>query len=117
MAAEYLAGPRRAGPGRAAAGGPARARGGARPAGGAEELTGAWRTLFERIADRGPTVLVFEDLHWAEPGLLDFIEGLLRAARNRPILVLALARPELIDERPSFGAHAPEPHPARPRRR
>ena len=72
--------------------------------GNAEELTGAWRTLFERIADRGTTVLVFEDLHWADPGLLDFIEGLLSASRNRPILVLALARPELIDDRPGFGA-------------
>jgi class 3 adenylate cyclase len=72
--------------------------------GSAEELTAAWRTLFERIADRGTTVLVFEDLHWADPGLLDFIEGLLSASRNRPILVLALARPELIDDRPGFGA-------------
>jgi class 3 adenylate cyclase len=72
--------------------------------GSAEELTGAWRTLFERIADRGTTVLVFEDLHWADPGLLDFVEGLLSASRNRPILVLALARPELIDDRPGFGA-------------
>jgi class 3 adenylate cyclase/tetratricopeptide (TPR) repeat protein len=72
--------------------------------GSTEELTAAWRTLFERIADRGPTVLVFEDLHWADPGLLDFIEGLLNAARNRPIMVLALARLELIDERPTFGA-------------
>ena len=74
------------------------------PAGGAEELTAAWRTLFERIADRGPTVLVFEDLHWAEGGLLDFIEGLLGAARSRPILVLALTRPELIEARPTWGA-------------
>ena len=75
-----------------------------RAEGSAEELTGAWRTLFERIADRGTTVLVFEDLHWADPGLLDFVEGLLTAARNRPILVLALARPELIEDRPGFGA-------------
>ena len=73
-------------------------------AGSAEELTAAWRTLFERIADQGTTVLVFEDLHWADAGLLDFIEGLLSASRNRPILVLALARPELIDDRPAFGA-------------
>jgi tetratricopeptide (TPR) repeat protein len=69
-----------------------------------EELTAAWRTLFERIADRGPTVLVFEDLHWADAGLLDFIEGLLSSARNRPIMVLALAQPELIEQRPTFGA-------------
>ncbi len=72
--------------------------------GSAEELTAGWRTLFERIADQGPTVLVFEDLHWADPGLLDFIEGLLVSARTRPMMVLALAHPELIDERPTFGA-------------
>ncbi len=76
----------------------------AAPPGGSEELTAAWRTLFERIADRGPTVLVFEDLHWADSGLLDFVEGLLAAARARPILVLALARPELIAARPTWGA-------------
>ena len=73
-------------------------------AGSSEELTAAWRTLFERIADRGPTVLVFEDLQWADPGLIDFIEGLLTSARNRPIMVLVLARPDFIDERPTFGA-------------
>ena len=76
----------------------------AAPPGGAEELAAAWRTLFERIADHGPTVLVFEDLHWAESGLLDFIEGLLAAGRSRPILVLALARPELMEARPTWGA-------------
>ena len=73
-------------------------------AGTAEELTAAWRTLFERIADRGPTILVFEDLQWADQGLIDFIEGLLTSARNRPIMVLVLARPELVEERPTFGA-------------
>jgi class 3 adenylate cyclase len=73
------------------------------PPGGAEELTAAWRTLFERIADRGPTVLVFEDLHWAEGGLLDFVEGLLASARSKPILVIALARPELLERRPAWG--------------
>ena len=76
----------------------------AAPPGGAEELTAAWRTLFERIADHGPTVLVFEDLHWAESGLLDFIEGLLGAGRSRPILVVALARPDLMETRPTWGA-------------
>ena len=72
--------------------------------GSAEELTAAWRTLFERIADRGPTILVFEDLHWADAGLLDFIENLLASARSKPILVLALARPELMESRPTWGA-------------
>jgi predicted ATPase len=74
------------------------------PPGGAEELTAAWRTLFERIADLGPTVLVFEDLHWADDALLDFIESLLGAGRSRPIFVVALARPELIARRPTWGA-------------
>jgi class 3 adenylate cyclase len=74
------------------------------PAGSTEELTAAWRTLFERIADRGTTVLVFEDLHWADPGLLDFIEALLGGTRARAILVIALTRPELIETRPTWGA-------------
>ncbi len=74
------------------------------PSGSAEELTAAWRTLFERIADRGTTVLVFEDLHWADPGVLDFIEALLGGARPRPIVVIVLARPELIEARPTWGA-------------
>ena len=72
--------------------------------GSAEELTAAWRTLFERVADQGTTVLVFEDLHWADPGLLDFIEGLLAGARSRPILAIALARPELLAARPAWGS-------------
>jgi hypothetical protein len=76
----------------------------AAPPGSTEELTGAWRTLFERIAERGTTVLVFEDLHWADPGLLDFIEGLLGGTRPRAILVIVLTRPELIDNRPTWGA-------------
>jgi class 3 adenylate cyclase/tetratricopeptide (TPR) repeat protein len=102
MAAEYVPDPDERGrvePRLAALLGLAEASGGSH-----EELTAAWRTLFERVADRGTTVLVFEDLHWAESGLLDFIEGLLTAARNRPILVLALARPELTEDRPAFGA-------------
>ena len=74
------------------------------PAGSTEELTAAWRTLFERIADRGTTVLVFEDLHWADPGLLDFIEALLGGSRARAILVIALTRPELIETRPTWGS-------------
>ena len=48
-----------------------------------EELFGAWRRYVERIADLGTTVLVFEDLHWADPGLLDFIESLLGGRARR----------------------------------
>ena len=74
--------------------------------GGRDVLFAGWRMLFERIAARGTTVLVFEDLQWADDGLLDFIERLLEVARNAPILVVTLARPELIDRRPGWGATA-----------
>ena len=43
----------------------------------ADQLFGAWRTFFERIAEKGPVVLLFEDMHFADPGLLDFIDHLL----------------------------------------
>ncbi|MEO6577648.1 MAG: adenylate/guanylate cyclase domain-containing protein [Candidatus Limnocylindria bacterium] len=69
-----------------------------------EALFSAWRTYFERIAERGTTVLVFEDLQWADAGLLDFIEHLLEWSRSRPIYVITLARPELLDRRPGWGA-------------
>ena len=69
-----------------------------------EELFAAWRRFFERLADDAPTVLVFEDLQWADAGLLDFIEHLGTWTREHPILVLTLARPELLDARPTWGA-------------
>ena len=74
------------------------------PPGGREELFGAWRRFVERIAERGTTVLVFEDLHWADPGLLDFVESLLAWSRSSPLLVVCLARPELAERRPGWGA-------------
>ncbi|MGE5461149.1 MAG: adenylate/guanylate cyclase domain-containing protein, partial [Solirubrobacterales bacterium] len=74
-----------------------------RPQGEREELFSAWRTFFERISEQGPTVMVFEDLQWADPGLLDFIESLLEWTRNRPILMITLARPELADRRADWG--------------
>jgi hypothetical protein len=72
------------------------------PAGGRDVLFAAWRILFERIAERGTTILLFEDLHWADGGLLDFIDHLLSSARGVPLLVLTLARPELFDRRPDW---------------
>jgi len=75
-----------------------------RPAGGGEELFAAWRTFFERIADRGTVAMVFEDVQWADAGLLDFVESLLEWSRNRPIFVVTLSRPELTDRRPNWGA-------------
>ncbi len=69
-----------------------------------EDLFSAWRLFFERIADERPVILVFEDLQWADTGLLDFIEYLLEWSRNHPIFVLALSRPELAERRPGFGS-------------
>ena len=69
-----------------------------------ENLFSAWRILFERLAERDPVVLVFEDMQWADAGLLDFIEYLLEWSRSHPLFVLALARPDLAEKRPSWGA-------------
>jgi class 3 adenylate cyclase len=69
-----------------------------------ENLFSAWRILFERLAEQSPTVLVFEDMQWADAGLLDFLEYLLEWSRSLPLFVLVLARPEFIDKRPSWGA-------------
>jgi class 3 adenylate cyclase/tetratricopeptide (TPR) repeat protein len=69
-----------------------------------EELFSAWRTFFERIAERGTTVLVFEDLQWADPGLVDFIESIVEWSRTRALFVLTLSRPELLQRRPTWGA-------------
>ena len=71
---------------------------------GGQQLFGAWRTFFERMAATGPVVMVFEDLHHSDPGLLDFIDHLLEWSRALPILIVTLARPELVDRRPDWGA-------------
>ena len=68
-----------------------------------DDLFAAWRLFFECLADDQSTVLVFEDLQWADAGLLDFIEYLVEWARSKPIFVLGLARPELAGRRPAFG--------------
>ena len=68
------------------------------------DLYAAWRIFFERLAAEGLTVLVFSDLQWADPGLLDFIDYLLDWARTSPILVLTLSRPELEERRPGWGS-------------
>jgi predicted ATPase/class 3 adenylate cyclase len=69
-----------------------------------ENLFSAWRIFFERLADTDPTILVFEDLHWADDALLDFVEYLLDWSRDRPIFILTTARPELLERRPTWGA-------------
>jgi len=72
--------------------------------GGTEQLFAAWRTFFERIAADGTVLLLFEDLHWADAGLLDFIDHLLEWSRGYPIYVVTLTRPELLERRTSWGA-------------
>jgi len=73
---------------------------------GREDLFDAWRTFLEHVAERRPLVLVLEDLHWADDGLLDFVEHLTRWAQG-PIAVLALARPELLERRLSWADGVP----------
>ncbi len=69
-----------------------------------EDLFSAWRRLFELLAAERPLVAVFEDLHWADTGLLDFVEYLLEWSRDFPIFVITVARPELLERRATWGA-------------
>jgi len=71
---------------------------------GADQLFGAWRTFFERLAATAPVVMVFEDHHFADSGLLDFVDHLLEWSRSYPIYVVTLSRPELLEKRPDWGA-------------
>jgi len=68
-----------------------------------EESFAAWRRFFEAVAEREPLVLVFEDLHWADPGVLDFVDHLVDWSSGVPLLVLCTARPELLERRPDWG--------------
>nr|MBA3383196.1 AAA family ATPase [Actinomycetota bacterium] len=78
---------------------------------GADETTGdrrgeafaAWRRFFEALGEQRPLVLVFEDLHWADDGLLDFVDHLVDWLSDVPVLVVATARPELLSRRPAWG--------------
>ena len=71
---------------------------------GSEQLFGAWRTFFERLAATAPVVMVFEDHHNADTGLLDFVDHLLEWSKGVPIYVVTLSRPELLERRPDWGA-------------
>jgi class 3 adenylate cyclase/tetratricopeptide (TPR) repeat protein len=67
----------------------------------------AWRHFLEAIAEQRPLVLVFEDLHWADEGLFDFIDHLVDWAGGVPILVVCTARPELLTRRAGWGGGKP----------
>jgi class 3 adenylate cyclase/tetratricopeptide (TPR) repeat protein len=77
--------------------------GAALAAGGSEDIFLAVRRALEQRARERPLALVLEDIHWAEPTLLDLLEHLVDWSRDAPILLLCLARPELLDERPAWG--------------
>ena len=67
------------------------------------EAFAAWRRLLEALAEQGPLVLIFEDLHWADDGLLDFVDSLAEWVTDVPMLVVGTARPELLERRPGWG--------------
>jgi class 3 adenylate cyclase/tetratricopeptide (TPR) repeat protein len=69
-----------------------------------EENFTAWLRFLEEVAARGPTVLVFEDLHWADDALLAFLEYFASHVAEVPLLLIATARPELFETHPSFAA-------------
>jgi class 3 adenylate cyclase/tetratricopeptide (TPR) repeat protein len=71
------------------------------------EAFAAWRRFFEALAETGPLVLVFEDLHFADDGLLDFLDHLVDWASGVPILIVCSARPELLARRPGWGGGKP----------
>jgi class 3 adenylate cyclase/tetratricopeptide (TPR) repeat protein len=72
-----------------------------------DEAFPAWRRFVEALAEQRPFVLVFEDLHWADEGLLDFIDYLVDWVTDVPLLVVCSARPELLARRPGWGGGKP----------
>ena len=68
-----------------------------------DSLFAGWRLFLERLAQRAPVVMVFEDAQDADPGLLDFLDHLLQWAADLPLFMLVLARPELHEQRPAWG--------------
>jgi class 3 adenylate cyclase/tetratricopeptide (TPR) repeat protein len=72
-----------------------------------DEAFAAWRRFFEGLAEERPLVLVFEDLHWADEDLLDFVDHLVDWAGEVPLLVVGTARPELLARRPDWGGGKP----------
>jgi class 3 adenylate cyclase/tetratricopeptide (TPR) repeat protein len=69
----------------------------------AEEIAWGFRKLLEQAAQEQPLVVVFDDLQWAEETLLDLVEHVADLSRDAPILLLCMARPDLLERRPSWG--------------
>ena len=70
---------------------------------GQPEIAWAAREFVDELADVQPLILVFEDIHWAEEPLLELIDHLAQWVRERALLIVCLARPELLDVRPGWG--------------
>jgi len=68
-----------------------------------EDIPWAVRKLLETAAQSSPVVAVFDDIHWGEPTFLDLLEHVADLSREAPLLLLCLARPELLDRRPGWG--------------
>ena len=73
-----------------------------------EELGWAVRRFFEHLGAQGPLVVVIDDVHWAEPLLLELVEQLVATIRDRPVLFVVTARPVLLEEHESFATGLPE---------
>jgi class 3 adenylate cyclase/predicted ATPase len=71
------------------------------------EAFAAWRRFLESLGEQRPLVLVFEDLHFANDGLLDFVDHFADWATGVPVLIVGTARPELLARRPSWGGGKP----------
>jgi class 3 adenylate cyclase/tetratricopeptide (TPR) repeat protein len=69
-----------------------------------EEIAWGFRKLFEALAATGPLIVVFDDLHWAEPTLLDLVEYVSTFAQDVPLFLLCTARPDLFEQRPGWTA-------------
>jgi tetratricopeptide (TPR) repeat protein len=69
----------------------------------AEEIAWAFRKLLEQQARASPLVVVFDDIHWGEETFLDLVEHVADLSRDAPMLLLCMARPELLEKRPQWG--------------
>ncbi|MFE6745221.1 AAA family ATPase [Kitasatospora purpeofusca] len=74
---------------------------------GVEDIAWAVRHLLEVLGRSRPVVMVWEDLHWAESTLLDLVDGIADWLRDVPVLLLCVARPELLDQRADWGSGKP----------
>jgi class 3 adenylate cyclase/tetratricopeptide (TPR) repeat protein len=68
-----------------------------------DQLFAAWRSALEAVARRAPLVIVFEDLHWSSDSLLDLAEFIMQPRGEAAVMMIVLARPELLDRRPAWG--------------